>query len=250
MPDIFAHDFPPAGAEETPAAYGAQEGTAGRAGPSAVPAVKVVADHREVRGGVVEALRARPDVTVTVETLPLGDYLVNDRFLVERKRLPDLVQSVADGRLFRQAIRLAHSDRHPLLVLEGAAHDLDGCRMRREALQGALVSVSVLLGVPVLRSRGPEETARLLVCLARQACRSRVRGVYRDGRKPRGLRALRLHILQGLPGIGREKAERLLAAFGSVEAVMGAGADDLARVPGIGRTLSRRIRLAVGRETS
>ncbi len=248
MPDIFDSSFF-FQTEEIPATYEAGENLVGNPCSSVIPGIQVVADHREGRSGVVEALRAGPEVNVTVETLPLGDYLVNDRFLVERKRLPDLVQSIADGRLFRQAVRLTNSGHHPLLILEGTAHDLDGCQMRREALQGALISVSVLLGVPVLRSASPEETARLLVYLARQAGRSAARGVYRHGRKPRGLHALRLHILQGLPGIGREKAERLLTAFGSVEAVMSAGTDELARVPGIGKMLSRRIRRAVGRET-
>ena len=39
--------------------------------------------------------------------------------------------------------------------------------MRREALQGAIVSLTLVFGLPVLRSFGPEETARLMVDAAR-----------------------------------------------------------------------------------
>lgn len=42
------------------------------------------------------------------------------------------------------------------------------------------------------------------------------------------------------------RAERLLDAFGSVEAVMQAGGEELAGVPGIGGETAGKIRWAVG----
>ena len=47
--------------------------------------------------------------------------------------------------------------------------DWGGTGVRREALQGALITIGVFYGVAVLRSDGPEETARLLLYLGRQA---------------------------------------------------------------------------------
>ncbi|MBP7864764.1 MAG: nuclease [Acidobacteria bacterium] len=208
--------------------------------------VSIFVDHREGRGGVLQALLRMGNIDVSFGTLGTGDYRIDNRFLVERKTLPDLVQSILDGRLFRQAKKLADHEIRGAIILEGHASDLEGRLIRRESIQGALIAVSVLLGVPILRSRDPEETARLMLMMAHQAERTVSGGLLRHGRRPRRHRALQLHLLQGLPGIGPGKARGLLETFGSVEAVVRADADALARSPGIGKTLARRIRWALG----
>jgi ERCC4-type nuclease len=53
---------------------------------------------------------------------------------------------------------------------------------------------------------------------------------------------LQLYVLQGLPGIGPERAERLLTQFGGVEAVMVASRRELQSVPGIGEKTAEAIR--------
>ena len=35
--------------------------------------------------------------------------------------------------------------------------------MRREAIQGALITITIVLGIPLLRSKDARETARLIV---------------------------------------------------------------------------------------
>ncbi|MCZ6525024.1 MAG: hypothetical protein O6928_00460 [Gammaproteobacteria bacterium] len=107
--------------------------------------IEFVVDDREVRSGVLELLKSYEDVSVTVCRLAQGDYLIDDRLLVERKRLPDLVISIKDGRLFSQALRLLGTEQHPMMILEGTATDLAGSGMRREAIQGALVMVTIYI---------------------------------------------------------------------------------------------------------
>ncbi len=97
----------------------------------------------------------------------------------------------------------------------------------------------------ILRSDGPEETARLLVYLAWQARRSARGGLPRPGYRPKGRRARQLFLLQGLPGVGPERAARLLERFGSVQAIMTASADDLATVDGIGEKTAAKMRCAL-----
>lgn len=231
---------------EVPPDFSQPDGTATRSLPSLNGLVRILVDHREGRGGVVEALLRMKGIDVSFGTLGVGDYSIDSRILVERKTLPDLVQSILDGRLFKQARRLAGGDIRGVIVLEGHASDLDGRLIHRESIQGALIAVSLILGVPVLRSRDPEETARLMVMMAHQADRSVSGGLMRHGRRPRRHRALQMYLLQGLPGIGPRKARRLLEAFGSVEAVVRADTSTLAQCPGVGKTLARRIRWALG----
>jgi NAD-dependent DNA ligase len=70
-------------------------------------------------------------------------------------------------------------------------------------------------------------------------------GVQRHGYRPKNYRKRQLFILQGLPGVGRERAERLLARFGSVEAAISASSDELQSVDGIGKSIAEKIKWAV-----
>jgi Fanconi anemia group M protein len=54
-----------------------------------------------------------------------------------------------------------------------------------------------------------------------------------------------LYVLQGLPGVGPARAEQLLEAFGTVEAVMTASVDDLTAVESIGPKTARSMRWVV-----
>jgi ERCC4-type nuclease len=207
--------------------------------------IRIVADDREEAGGVIAELRARRDVALEVRRLPVGDYLVEERFAVERKTLADFACSVVDARLFKQAAALVQGARRAVLVLEGTAADLGAGGASRESLQGALITVSVFYGLAVLRARDAAETARLLVYLGRQAQRFASGSLPRPGYRPKGKRARQLFVLQGLPGIGPERAARLLERFGSVQAVAAASADDLASVDGLGETTATRIRWAM-----
>jgi DNA excision repair protein ERCC-4 len=110
--------------------------------------IHIIMDDRELSGAVSDALSAMPDVDLCIERLPVGDYLVGDRLLVERKTLNDFALSVIDGRLFRQMTRLAASRYSVALILEGSGRDLKRTGIRREALQGALIVVCLVLGVP------------------------------------------------------------------------------------------------------
>jgi DNA excision repair protein ERCC-4 len=142
-------------------------------------------------------------------------------------------------------IRLAKSKYKAVLILEGSGKDAEYLGVRREALQGALITVSLILGIPVLRSMAPEETARLIVYAARQVASIAKYGYQRSGYRPKHKKGRQLYILQGLPGVGHERALRLLERFGSVEGVMHAGRDELQTIEGIGAKTADRIRWAV-----
>jgi ERCC4-type nuclease len=209
--------------------------------------ITIVADHRERASGVIECLEALDGVNVVVDTLSVGDYCVDAHLLVERKTLLDFAASIKDGRLFRQAQRLAASALQTAVVLEGADADLSESGMRREALQGAVISVGLIFGICVFRVLSPRETATLMVYAAHQVAAAGHGTLPRRGRRPQGRRRRQLYILQGLPGVGPDRASQLLARFGGVEAVMTASLRDLMAVPGIGKRTALAIRRAVER---
>jgi len=207
--------------------------------------VHIIADDRERQSHVIESLLEIENVEVDIRRLSLGDYQIGKRVFVERKTLNDFAISIIDGRLFKQMLGLAKSKSNGVLILEGTAGDIADIGMTREAMQGALITVSLIMGIPILRSQNPAETARLMVYIGRQIESITNGGVQRHGYQPKGLRCRQRYILQGLPKVGREKADRLLDRFGSVEAVISAGIDDLQTVEGIGKSIAEKIKWTV-----
>ncbi|MSQ58390.1 MAG: nuclease [Betaproteobacteria bacterium] len=210
----------------------------------------IVADDREANSGVIDALKRHPQCSVRIARMRLGDYQVSGRLLFERKTLRDLVESIIDGRFLNQARRLSANPLRPVILLEGTARDIAGCGMTREAIHGALVSAAIVFGIPLLRSRDPEESAMLMLFAARQTQEGIAGALPRPGFRPKSKRGLQLHILQSLPSIGPVRARRLIDRFETIESVVSAMPEELANVEGIGPILARKIRWSVCEPTA
>ncbi len=212
--------------------------------------VTIIVDDREQKSEVLTFLAAKPDVQVVVRRLLTGDYLAENRILFERKTLQDFAVSIIDGRLFKQALALVNNPYKGALILEGGAAELSATGVRREALQGALISISLILGIPVLRALTPAETADLMVYAARK-----IQGItgdagIRHGYRPKTKKARQIYILQGLPGIGPERAALLLKKFGNIERIIAARPEELQEVKGIGKNVAAKIKWAVSEQVS
>ena len=212
-----------------------------------MPPIHILADDRERPSSVIDALKQHDGVEVTVSHMELGDYLLDGRLLFERKTMHDFAASLKDGRLFAQGTRLAASPLHKAIILEGNAYDLASCGIGREALQGALITLTLFLGIPLLRAADPQETARLMLYADIQFDRITEQTAPRlfSGKRPRGKRKTQMRILQSLPGIGPGIAHSLLEQFGSVESILAADEPALQSVAGIGAGRAKTIRWAV-----
>ncbi len=202
----------------------------------------ITIDDRERDTGLMAALRAVEGVEVQVRRLKVGDIEAGDLLLFERKTPADFAASIADGRLFAQAGRLRGSNRRVALVIEGRTADWTGLKVPRPGLLGAMVSLGLVFGLPILRSASPTETARIVLYAARQVAALSDRVFLPRGNRPRGRRRAQLLLLQRLPGVGAERAGRLLDHLGTIEGVVTATEKELRAVPGIGKTTARAIR--------
>lgn len=211
--------------------------------------ILILADDRERNSGLIELFQEMPEAILEVKRLPIGDYIANDKYIFERKTLKDFAISIFDGRIFRQASGLLCSDYQPVIILEGSSSQLDGMNVRRSAIQGALIHVTVMLGIPVLRALDYQETASLILQLARQDQNISSGNAARHGRRPKGKKLSQLLMLQGIPGVGRKKAKALIDRFESVEKVVNADYEELLAVDGIGEKLADQIRFTVSEKT-
>ncbi len=210
--------------------------------------IKIIMDNREGRSGMLQALQSFDDISLSIEHLALADYKVNDHLLFERKTFIDFAASIKDGRLFSQACKLVQSSTRGIIILEGVAQDFAQIGVKREALQGALITLSLSFGIPVLRSKNCYETVQLMRYTAWQDHHHSTGVLFRKPMRPRGKRRIQLYILQGLPGVGPLRAKRLLESFGSVEAVF-ANLDRIVNIDGIGEYTAQKIRWAVSEQS-
>jgi len=205
-------------------------------------AKRIVVDHRERPSDVPTALATQPNVRLTFHHLTLGDYRVDDTLIVERKTVTDFSRSVRDGRLFAQAYRLAQvTTARPRMILEGTRMTRPGAVLSRSALQGALITVTLVFGLPLLRSSGPEETAQLILYAADQLLRRPCRSPHSFGVHAKELSRQQNLLLQVIPEIGPVKARRLLDTFGSPFSIASATVTNLLSINGIGPSTAANI---------
>jgi DNA excision repair protein ERCC-4 len=226
---------------------GETEGIAGTAVARRDPVVRheLRVDPSEQHAALLDLARQCDDFDVRMGHLPVGDYCVDRGIVVERKTHADFAVSLVDGRLFPQAAKLARCPHRPIILIEGP------CPVRMpdvhpHALKGAIVSLAVMWRLPVLYARDPEDSLRILRCLADQLGSSDDGVLKRYGRKPKRLASRKLYMLQGLPGVGPALAHRLLREFGSIERVVTADEAALMRVRGVGRQRAAHIRELIG----
>jgi DNA excision repair protein ERCC-4 len=201
----------------------------------AIENIQVTVDDRERPSEVVAELEKLGGVVVKIEHLALGDYSIDGAVLIERKTAADFAQSLIDGRLFRQAGRMANSRLRPAYIIEGTNAEWSVLGVSRQALQGALVTLMLIFDIPVFRSSGPAESAHLILYVGSQLARLRDPEYlpYRQAKAKRK-KSRQLRILQSLPGVGPDRAKRLLERFGTVRACFVASAAELIEVEGIG----------------
>jgi DNA excision repair protein ERCC-4 len=204
------------------------------------PRHRLRVDFAEQNAALLDLARECADFDVQLERLTVGDYSIDDRVVVERKTYADFATSLVDGRLFPQAAALARCPHRPVILLEGPTPPRLP-DVHPHALKGAVISLAVMWRLPVLYARDPEDSLRILRDLANQV---NAAGGFlkRYDRKPKRLASRRLYILQGLPGVGPELAQRLLEQFGSIERVMMAPEDALMQVRGVGPKKAALIR--------
>ena len=100
--------------------------------------ITVIADDRESKNQVIKFLSDMKNVSVVVKRLSVGDYIVDNQLIFERKTLKDFAQSIVDGRLFRQPIRLANSKYRSVLILEGTGKNCNLLKVLAKILLAGL----------------------------------------------------------------------------------------------------------------
>lgn len=210
----------------------------------------VVIDNREMSSKVVEHL-SNLGAKITLAALPVGDYAIGDRVLVERKTVQDFVDTLVERDLFGQIRDLAESASRPVQIVEGGSiADLYDVRsIHPNAIRNTLASIAVDFDVSLIFTRDAEETAEMLYAFARRDM-SEAKGErsFHRHKSARSGREELEYILTAVPEVGPKAAREILAAFGTLRAVFSASAEELMQVKGVGEKTAGGIVEAAERE--
>jgi DNA excision repair protein ERCC-4 len=212
--------------------------------------VRIVTDEREKQSGLPGILKSL-GVVVEFKNLLVGDYLVAPDSAVERKSLRDFVNSVYDGRLFKQCSELSSNYKRSFLLIEGNLEDVPMLTTKPKAVYGAMVAIANSFTTKLLFSPNIRQSAELLIILAEHLKREGSKGpLIKRMEKKTSLQEQQLQIISSLPGIGSKLAERLLLAFGNPKRILNARVAELARVEGLGLARAEKIREVLDKEFS
>ena len=210
--------------------------------------VEVVADQRELDSTIARDLSTREGVETRLETLAVGDYVLSDRVVVERKTVADFLDTLTGGdrSLFEQVGDAARHYDRPVVVIEGGG--LYGERnVHPKAIHGALASLAVDFGASVMQTAGEDETADLLEVVAEREQETADREVSVHGEKQsKTLAEQQEYVVASIAEVGPVTARALLEEFGSVEAVMTADEEALQEAEGVGEVTAERVREVTG----
>lgn len=198
----------------------------------------ILVDVREPER-IVEMLKSM-GVRLHKRRLSIADYVITHSsysIAVERKDANDYVNSILDGRLFDQVYNLSKSYEVSFICIIGTP-DFD--RLKKEAFLGSLLSIALKTKGRVVPVQFENEFD---FCLALKLLNRQV-----ENGKVTAFPMLRkfkvedsIAMLTAIPGIGVEKARRLLNRFGSVYNIVNASIADLMKVEGIGEKQAKRI---------
>jgi Fanconi anemia group M protein len=200
----------------------------------------VYADSREINSKILRYLDTL-SVDVQIKTMSIADYQVSDDVAIERKTATDFIDSIVDKRLYKQARLMKEEFKKPVMILEG--DDFYGGFLKPDAIRGALASIAIDFGIPIIPTKNSEDTAAMIKRIAiREQIGGRTEIQVRTERKPINVWEQQLFIIESLPHIGPVSAKKLLENFGTVEHVINADESQLQEVAGIGKKTAQDIK--------
>jgi ERCC4-type nuclease len=202
--------------------------------------LEVLVDDREPERLFLEFGKRR-NLLVTKKRLFAGDILLDDELLVERKTVLDFCQSLKDGRLFNQVIKMSKTKTKAILVIEGNEENFEKYGFKAEAIQGAIASISLKFNIPVLRSKNVCQTVEILLQCYRQLEKANTfqfpkvfRKIKKTGHYYDPVLLQKLKILTSFPGLGLDRSLLLIEKFHRLERLFASSKDEFLSIKGIG----------------
>ena len=138
---------------------------------------------------LVENIPIFKQLIIKTEVLPIGDVIITDdageeKLIIERKSVSDLLASIKDGRYEEQSYRLNglnHHNHNIYYLIEGdvnKANRFKDNNIEKLTLYSAMFSLNYFKGFSVMRTFSMEETAIFICNTANKLCKSEKKAYY------------------------------------------------------------------------
>jgi len=208
-------------------------------------------DSREKKD-IIKAIVKKKNIKHRVTALAAGDFVlrklskpVESIVGIERKAIPDLVQSIQSQRLFNQCAKLKRNYKICYLMISGdlnsylaKMHEMK-LKVNINVIYGTIASVSVRGEIQVMWF--PNDST--LVDVAYRICEKVSEGKYGMGidSRPKYLMFSPKRVLMSVPGVSSKIADKLLGRFGSLKTIANTELPKLTAVDGVGDKMAEKI---------
>ena len=202
--------------------------------------IKIFADYREKGSAVLKELLAQ-NISLRLDSLDIGDFLLSERTVVEFKNVEDFVNSIIDKRIFDQAVKLKNSYENKILIIQGQEDIYSVRRIHPNAIRGVLACLLLDFGISVIKTSDYKETAALLIALAKREQDENKRAMIKHSSKPLTTKEQQEFIVSSFPGIGNTLNKPLLKHFHSVKDIVNASEKEMKEVELIGKIKAKKL---------
>ncbi len=205
--------------------------------------LEIIVDDRERN---VKLLNKLEEVfNIKKERLDVGDFVISDRIVIERKTLEDFLASLLDKRIFEQIEKLKASYEKPLIIVEGSTdlEDLFNLRdIHPNAIRGLLLTIMIDYNIPIIFVKNEEEFVNLLEILARrEQLKGNKKPLVKIVKKTKTIKEAQEILISSIPGINIQLASNLLLYFKNPKNIANASVNELKKVPLIGEEKAKKI---------
>lgn len=184
------------------------------------------------------------------KALDSGDfalYLDGDPIIgIERKKIGDLVNSIKDKRIFKQADRMRKRYQVSILMIRGTLKSYEemmwnrGKTVKTSVIMGTLTSLMVRNGMNLMWFESDDYLVDAIDRIFTKVKEGKV-GQIRST-NVRQLRSRPCQTLMAVPGITYSVARSLIDEFGNIEAIKQASVEELCEIYGIGEKRADSLR--------
>ena len=201
--------------------------------------LEILVDNRETQGAVVRYL-SLGGIDMVLKNLPVADYILSEEVGIERKEAMDFNQSIIDGRIFDELIRLKENFTTPILIIEGNPVGKTG--IPKAAVLGALASIVIKLKITIMYTEDAQETADIIIAFTKKCQEKKVSKSKIYKKKAGTIAQAQENIIGGVPGINFFRAQSLLCHFSNLKNIFNASEDELIDVSGVGKNTANKIK--------
>jgi len=184
-------------------------------------------------------------IDVKLDQLEIGDFLLPDETVIERKTVNDLINSVVDGRIWLQASNLTQY-KHPIILVESRdkwkSFYFSNTKNPHKIYFSAISAITYSFSIPVITLDSKYDTIDFVESLWKKITSEKPSSrPVKKMRKTASYDEIRENLLAQIPGISISKAKSLLNHFGTIQNITNANVTELKQLNGIGKKLAKVI---------